>query len=165
MSASVLSRFVVFQPIAWCNLAEGLVRDRRFAGAIIAVALAATAASSAWAAGSQDKAHPQQKTAAAPDLNADGSVPNVITKTGVKTRVAVAYDCDQPNQAPILWARADHGTIDVGTGTGPQCGHPSMSLTGVFYTSEPGFKGTDKVYVLGFITNGNINATYTVLVK
>jgi hypothetical protein len=131
----------------------------------MALALVGVAASPTWSAGAQDKAHPQQKTTAAPDLNTDGTVPNVVTKAGVKTRVAVAYDCDQPNQAPILWARADHGTVNVTEATGPQCGRPSMSLTLVLYTSEPDFRGTDKVYMLGYITNGNLDATYTVLVK
>jgi hypothetical protein len=164
MPVSVLSRLVGFQSVPRC-LAAGSLRDRGLAVEIIAIALVSVAVSPTWSAGSQDKTHPQQKTTTAPDLNADGTMPNVVTKAGVQTRVAVAYDCDQPNQAPILWARADHGTINVGTETGPQCGRPSMSLTDVFYTSEPGFKGTDKVYVLGFVTNSNINATYTVLVK
>jgi hypothetical protein len=164
MPVSVLTCLVGFQSLAGC-LAACPLRDRGLAAGIMALALVSVAGSPTWSAGSQDKAHPQQKTTAAPDLNADGTIPNVVTKAGVQTRVAVAYDCDQPNQAPILWARADHGTISVGTDTGPQCGRPSMSLTDVFYTSEPGFKGTDKVYVLGFVTSSNINATYTILVK
>jgi hypothetical protein len=165
MPVAILSRVADSQPVVRC-LASRLVQDQRLAAGILAVSLATAVASAAWAA-PQNKA--QGKTVAAAtatsDLNADGTVPDVITKAGAQTRVAVAFDCDQPDRAPILFARADHGTINVTEATGPRCGRPSMSLSLVLYTSEPGFKGTDKVYMLGYILNGNLNATYTVLVK
>lgn len=163
MSVPILFRVVDFQPVVRC-LAARLVRDQRLAAGILTLSLATAVASAAWAA-PQNKAQGKTAATATSDLNADGTVPNVITKAGAQTRVAVAFDCDQPDRAPILWARADHGTINVTEATGPRCGRPSMSLTLVLYTSEPGFRGTDKVYMLGYILNGNLDATYTVLVK
>jgi hypothetical protein len=59
----------------------------------------------------------------------------------------------------------EHGSVSIGTGNGPSCGRPSMSLTNIFYTSNPGFKGTDKLYILGFLTHGDIDQTFTILVK
>lgn len=145
------------------------VLSRLVAAGITAAALATASASPAWAEGPQNKAHAQGKTAAgsaaAPDLNADGTVPNAITKAGVKTRVALVWNCAVPDQVPVVWARADHGSVIILEDKGPQCGRPSMTLAGVFYTSQPGFKGTDKVYVMGFLLDGKIDQTYTVLVK
>jgi hypothetical protein len=40
-----------------------------------------------------------------------------------------------------------------------------MALAEIFYTSEPGFKGIDKVYLLGWLLRGNINESFTILVK
>ena len=37
-----------------------------------------------------------------------------------------------PNQAPVVSARADHGTVSVKPGKGPGCGRPSMSPAEVF---------------------------------
>jgi hypothetical protein len=132
---------------------------------MIAMALAATIAPPAWAEGPQKPAPPQKKTAAAPDLNADGSVPDKVVKAGVQSNVAIVWDCGLPNLAPVVSARVEHGALSIKTGNGPSCGHASMSLTSVFYTSAPGFKGTDKLYILGFLTSGDINQTFTILVK
>ncbi len=164
MPVSVLSRLVA-----------RLVRDVAagttivVAAGITAVAFATASASPAWAGGPQDVAHGHGKTAAgpaaAPDLNPDGTVPDAVTKTGVRTRVVLVWNCAMPDQIPVVFARADHGTISIDEVKGSQCGHPSMTLAGVFYTSEPGFKGTDKVYVLGFLLEGKIDQTVTVLVK
>jgi hypothetical protein len=156
---SVLSRFAAFAPAA------RFIRGRSAAAGIIAIALAAAAVSPAWAEGPQQPAHPHKKAAAAPDLNADGSVPDSIAKTGAETRVATVRDCTLPNQAPMVFARAEHGAVSVKQETGPGCSRPSMSQTNVFYTSEKGFKGTDKLYILGFLNFGNINQTYAILVK
>jgi hypothetical protein len=135
----------------------------------MAMVLAAAAAPPAFAQGPIIPGqNPQAKAAAeakAPDLNADGTVPTAIAKAGVRTHVGSAWDCALPDRAPTVWARADHGTIIILAGTGPQCGRPSVKQAGIFYTSEPGFKGTDKIYVLGFLASGNINNIYTVLVK
>lgn len=107
---------------------------------------------------------PTEKTA--PELNRDGTMPDAIVKTGESTRVATAWDCLQPNRAPVVWARADHGTVSIKEVTGHACGRPSMSLAGVFYTSKPGYKGRDKLYLLGFLTDGHkIDDTYTIWVK
>jgi hypothetical protein len=156
----VLSRFAAFAPAA------RLVRGRRVAAGIMAIGLAAAAASPAWAEGPQQPAQPHKKAAAAPDLNADGSVPDSIAKAGAETHVATVHgDCALPNQAPVIFARADHGAVSVTPGTGPSCGRPSVSQTVIFYTSDPGFRGTDKLYLLGFLNFKNIDQTFTILVK
>jgi hypothetical protein len=161
---SVLSRFVAFAPGAWPP-ATRFVRGRGAAAGIIAMALAAATASPAWAQGLQKPAAPQKTAAAARDLNADGSVPDKVVKAGVRTSVATVCDCALPNMAPVVSARVEHGSVSIGTGNGPSCGRPSMSLTNIFYTSNPGFKGTDKLYILGFLTHGDIDQTFTILVK
>jgi hypothetical protein len=161
---SVLSRFVAFEPVASPPAAR-FVRRRGAAAGIIALALAAAAALPASAEGMQKPAQTHKKTTAAPDLNADGSVPDKVVKAGVKMNVATVSDCALPNMAPVVSARVEHGTVSIGTGNGPRCGRPSMSLTSIFYTSAPGFKGTDKLYVLGFLTHGDIDQTLTILVK
>ncbi len=51
------------------------------------------------------------------------------------------------------------------TGNGPNCGHPQMSLTTVLYRPNPGFRGKDTLTVLAFLTSGDINRTFTILVK
>ena len=116
-----------------------------------------------------DSEHAHKKAAvkkvAAPALNADGTVPDAVAKAGVESQVAHAYDCAQPTHAPVLWARADHGAITIKPVTMAGCSHPSMTQAGVFYKSEPGFKGTDKLYMLGFITSGKLDYTYTILVR
>ncbi len=99
------------------------------------------------------------------DLNADGSVPDKIVKAGAQTSAAIVRDCALPNYAPVVSARVEHGTIRIRTGNGPSCGLASMSLTNVLYTSDPGFKGTDKLTILAFLTSGDLNQTYTILVK
>lgn len=160
---SLLSRLVVFESCA-LRPAVRLIRGCATAAGIVALALAA-AASPASANDSQKPAQAHKKAAAALDLNADGSVPDKVVKAGVKTSVATMSDCALPNMAPVVSARVEHGTVGVGTGNGPSCGRPSMSLTSVFYTSAPGFKGVDKLYILGFLTRGDIDQTFTILVK
>lgn len=90
---------------------------------------------------------------------------DVIVKAGVQTQVLHSYDCAQPNHAPVVWARADHGAITIKPVTLSDCGRPSISESGIYYKSEPGFKGMDKLYLLGFITNGKLDSTYSILVK
>jgi hypothetical protein len=193
---SVLSSFVAFESVARRCPAARFVRNQRLAAAIMAVALVAAATPPAWAAGPLNPASaaapqnpasaaapqnpasaaaPQNKAGtayavghepSASELNADGSMPDAVVKAGVEMRAFRVWDCDQPNSAPVVWGRADHGTISVKPITsGPHCGRPSMTAAGIFYTSEPGFKGTDKVYLLGFITRGRLDQTATILVK
>ena len=139
----------------------------------MAIALAAAAASPAWAAGpqqeaarpQQEAARPQKKAAAVPDLNADGSVPDKVVKAGAETLVATVHDCDLPDQAPFVSVRAEHGSVSVKQATGPSCGRSSMSLAEIFYTSERGFKGTDNLHILGFVANGDVDVTLAILVK
>ncbi len=160
----VLTRLAAFEPVEWPSAAR-FVRGRCVVAGIIAVALAAGALSPASAEGSQQPAQPHNKAAAAPDLNADGSVPDSVAKAGAQTRVATVRSCVLPDQAPVVFARADHGAVSVKQETGPGCGRASTSLANVFYTSELGFKGTDKLYLMGFVNFGNTNQTLTILVK
>jgi hypothetical protein len=164
-----LSCFVGFESAARRCPAARFVRSRRLAAAIMALALAAAAAPPTRAAGPQNKAPPHQtaESTAPSELNPDGSLPDAVVKAGVETRAFTAWDCDQPNLAPVVWARADHGTIRIKpiTFSGPKCGRLSMTVAGFFYTPEPGFKGLDKVYVMGFLTNGRIDETIKILVK
>jgi hypothetical protein len=102
---------------------------------------------------------------AAPARNADGTIPDAIAKRGVETRVATAWDCNQPDVAPAIFAHAENGSISIKQGTGPSCGRASMRITVVFYTSNPGFKGTDKLIVMGLLIGGQFEKTLTVLVK
>lgn len=134
---------------------------------IMTVVVAAAPQVQAQAPPSSEHAHKKSavRKVTAPVLNADGSVPDAVTEAGVESQVAHAYDCAQPNHAPVLWARADHGTTTVKTVTTSGCGRASISQAGVFYKSEPGFKGTDKLYMLGYITNGKLDYTYTILVR
>jgi hypothetical protein len=168
---SVLSCFVALEAATRRCPGARFVRDRRLAAAIMALALAAAATPPVWAAAPQNNPPPHGTATAVStgpsELNPDGSVPDAVVKAGVETRAFRAWDCDQPNHAPVVWARADHGTISIKpiTFSGPKCGRLSMTVAGIFYTSEPGFKGTDKIYVLGYLTNGRLDETLTILVK
>jgi hypothetical protein len=122
----------------------------------MAIALAA-ANSPCWAEGPQ-KSHPKPS----PD-NANGAAK--VVKSGVQTSVAKISDCAQPKLAPEANAIVEHGTVSIKSAEGPACGEPSVSMTEVFYTSEKGYKGTDKVHLLGYSISGNIDQTFTVLVK
>jgi hypothetical protein len=92
-------------------------------------------------------------------------MPDLVAQPGKPTRVGIVYNCAVPDEVPIVWARADNGSISIVVGKGPQCGRPSMTLAAIFYTPAPGFKGTDKIYVLGLNLDATLNQTYTVLVK
>jgi hypothetical protein len=135
--------------------------SRAVAAGLIAMAFVATPAIADSAAKTASRHH----EAAAPDLNPDGSTPDRIVKSGQQAGVAAVWDCALPNFAPVVSARVEHGTVAIVTGNGPNCGHPQMSLTKILYRSEPGFRGTDKLTVLGFLTHGDIDQTFTILVK
>jgi hypothetical protein len=157
----------VWSPCLGLQPVVDLVRDRPFVAGLLAIALAASVASSAEAAGPQDA--PQGQTVAAPAATPEpsipGTAPDLVAQTGKQTRVGTVYNCGVPDEVPIFWARADHGSISIAVGKGPQCGRPSMTLAAIFYTPAPDFKGTDKIYVMGFLLEGRLDHTYTVLVK
>jgi hypothetical protein len=161
-----LFRLFIFQLVACLCLAARVAADRRFAAIMLALALAAVTTSPAWA---QDKANPPagKSDVTSPESNPRDSKlkANATVKAGVRSRVGSAWNCDIPDQIPPVWGRADHGTVEISRGNGPQCGRESMALAEIFYTSEPGFKGIDKVYLLGWLLRGNIDQTYTILVK
>lgn len=127
-----------------------------------AVALALAAAQPAIAAGAKSPAHAR---APAADLDANGAVPDKIVSPGEETPVAVVWDCALPTLAPVISARVEHGSVAIRTGDGPRCGRPAMSLTEVLYRSAPGFRGTDTLHILGFLTSGDIDQTFSILVK
>jgi len=135
------------------------------ATAILSVALiaAASAQPRPGVKKAPNKGHPTP--AAAPALNADGTNPDAVVKGGVESRVATAWDCNQPTVAPAVFAHAENGTVVIKYGTGPSCGRPSMKITGVFYTSNPGFRGTDRLYVMGLLLGGRIEKQLKILVK
>jgi hypothetical protein len=122
----------------------------------MAIALVATN-SPCWSEGPQ-KSHPKPSAD-----NANGAAQ--VVKSGVETSVAKISDCTVPNLAPQANAIVEHGTVSIKPAAGPGCGRPSVSQTEVFYTSEKGYKGTDKVHLLGYSLSGNIDQTFTVLVK
>ncbi len=160
-----LFRLFNFQLVACRCVTARVTPARRFAASMMVLALAALAVSPTWG---QDKAIPPQgksDTTAAPKTNAGPSKANATVKTGVRSRVGSAWSCDVPDALPPIWGRAEHGTVEISRGTGPQCGRASMALAEIFYTSEPGFKGIDKVYLLGWLLRGNIDQSYTILVK
>lgn len=160
MPVSVLSRGLGLQR------AVGLVQNRPLVAGLMAMALAVFVVSSAEAG---PPAAPQGQTATAPTAATDpsipGPMPDLVAQTGKPTQVGIAYNCAVPDQLPIVWARADNGSISIVVGKGPQCGRPSMTLATIFYTPAPGFKGSDKIYVIGLNLDATINQTYTVLVK
>jgi hypothetical protein len=143
----------------------GAPRRRARYGLAAAGVIAALLAAPAGAGATGDAAHAHKKPSAAAELNADGSLPDKIVEAGRQTAVADVWDCDLPNYAPVVSARVEHGSVAISTGNGPNCGHPLMSLTKILYTSAPGFKGTDRLHVLGFLTHGHIDETFSILVK
>ena len=153
--------FIPFSIIAHGRAAghpsERSVRTRVLGAAAMAIALAA-AYSPCWAEAPQKSHHKP-----APDLNTNGAAQ--VVKSGVETSVAKISDCTVPNLAPQANAIVEHGTVSIKPAEGPGCGQPSVSQTEVFYTSEKGYKGTDKVHLLGYSLSGNIDQTITVLVK
>jgi hypothetical protein len=161
---SVLSCFAAFGPIGRASVAR-IVRRRGVVAGLLAIAVAASVAAPGWAESAKRTVQPQKDAAAALDLNADGSVPDKVVKAGARSNVVAVWDCDLPNLAPVVSARVEHGFVRIGTGNGARCGRPSMSLTSIFYTSAPGFKGTDTLHVLAFLSRGDIDQTFTILVK
>src|SRR5215469_9557684 len=144
---SVVSRCIVFCSDAERCPAARFVQNRRLAAAIMALALTAAGALPTWAADPRALTAAAAAPAAASQSNApshgaaypvstepheltpDGTVPEAVVKAGVETRALRAWDCDQPNRAPMVWARADHGTISVKPVTsGPLCGRLSMTV-------------------------------------
>ena len=99
------------------------------------------------------------------DLNADSGPPDKIVRPGTQTSVATVWDCALPNYAPVVSARVEHGAVTIIKGNGPRCGRAQMSLTDILYRPARGFRGTDTLTVLGFLTHGDVDQTFTILVK
>jgi len=97
--------------------------------------------------------------------NPGGVLPDAYAKPGVQTRVGLAWDCASPNIAPPIAASAMNGTVVVKRGMAPSCGRQSMHVNLIYYTSKPGFKGTDKLMILGAVTSGTIQQVMTIIVK
>ena len=149
-----------------CRCVTARVIPARRLAAIMALAFAAVTTSPVWA---QDKAALPTGQSYRGSLESsphDSKLKaNATVKAGVRSRIGSAFSCDVPDQLPPVVGRADHGRVEISRGKGPQCGRESMALAEIFYTSEPGFKGIDKVYLLGWLLRGNIDQTYTILVK
>jgi hypothetical protein len=91
--------------------------------------------------------------------------PDSIVKSAVETRVGAAWDCDMKNKSPLISVSASHGTITVRDIIAPACGEHNVREAGIFYKSEPGFKGEDVVWVTGFSVKGSINFSLRVQVN
>lgn len=158
--------FIALEPLARCYR---LTARRHLAAGLMTLALAAATPLPVRAQGGVSETAVPLITKPAggwrDELNPYTQFPDATVKAGVRSRVLLNADCSVPNRAPITWARADHGTVSVEEVMGPSCGHKSMPLAGVFYTPEPGFKGVDKLYILGFVSNGKIDRNFTIVVK
>ncbi|MGO9770938.1 MAG: hypothetical protein ACLPSW_15575 [Roseiarcus sp.] len=91
--------------------------------------------------------------------------PDSLAKAGVETRVGVVWDCNLKNKAPVIWVHAEHGVVVVREILGPACGEQNVRQAGVFYKSEPGFRGEDKVYIAGFLATGRLDSILRVQVN
>jgi hypothetical protein len=91
--------------------------------------------------------------------------PDAFARTGVESKVGIAWDCNMKNKAPIISVRADHGTVVVREILGPACAEQNVRQAGIFYKSEPSFKGEDKVYINGFLATGRLNSILRVQVN
>lgn len=80
----------------------------------------------------------------------------VKVKSGVESRVGGGWNCSAPQNVPVLVIQENpsHGTIAVkDLPSGSPCGNGPMK--GVFYTSQPGYKGPDRVgFQLNYVGRG-----------
>jgi hypothetical protein len=76
--------------------------------------------------------------------------PDSAATTGVESKVAHVFDCNFKDRTPVISAHADHGAVVIREMAVPGCGQKNVSAAGIFYKSEDGFSGEDKVYLLGF---------------
>jgi hypothetical protein len=79
--------------------------------------------------------------------------PAKTVRPGIESEVGSAYDCDMKYRAPVVWARADHGTAAIREIDGP-FRQKSMKVAGSFYKSGPGFVGEDTVIIIGILAGG-----------
>jgi hypothetical protein len=149
-------------PQKGARLASGLLGWSRVLSLAIVAGLVAAAPAAA-----EDAAKPNapRHQAARTDLEVDGAPPDKIVRAGTQTSVATVWDCALPNYAPVVSARVEHGAVFIAKGNGPHCGRVRMSLTDILYRPAPGFRGTDTLTVLGFLTHGDVDQTFTILVK
>jgi hypothetical protein len=91
--------------------------------------------------------------------------PDSVAKSAVETRIGAAWDCDMKNKSPLISVSANHGTIAIRDIIAPACGEHSVRQAGIFYKSEPSFKGEDMVWVTGFSVKGSINFSLRVQVN
>jgi hypothetical protein len=96
---------------------------------------------------------------------AGAALADVTVRPGVESRVGFVYDCGMKTHAPAVWGRADNGTVTIREIDGPACNEKSMKLAGIFYKSNPGFVGDDKVYMIGYLTDGGIDTVIHVEVS
>ena len=98
-------------------------------------------------------------------INPGGALHDGVVKPGVQTSIGMVWDCAQPHQAPHVIASANNGSVVIKKGKGPACGRASMDVTYIFYTSKPGFKGRDSVFIMTFLTGGQMDRNMLLVVK
>lgn len=85
---------------------------------------------------------------------------NVVS--GVEQRVGASWNCVRPDGAPFITMLEfpAHGTVEIrDVPNGSPCDGP---MRGVFYTSQPGYKGPDRV---GYRIGAGLSFTKDIVVK
>jgi hypothetical protein len=81
----------------------------------------------------------------------------ITVNSGVESRVGQAYFCSIPQQIPniIILEYPQHGTLNVKEfPSGSPCGNGRVAK--LFYTSQPGYKGSDGIaYQIDFGQRGH----------
>jgi hypothetical protein len=83
-------------------------------------------------------------------------LPIITVTSGVERQVSHSYFCSTPQQVPhyLVLENPQHGTLNVKEfPSGSPCGG---RMTRLFYTSQPGYKGSDRIaYKILFVQRGN----------
>jgi hypothetical protein len=80
----------------------------------------------------------------------------IVVKSGVETQVGGGWYCSQSGVPDISGMSASHGTLVLKTipHAAPCLGN---DVNGVFYTSQPGYKGSDEIfYAIKYGTKGTV---------
>jgi hypothetical protein len=89
---------------------------------------------------------------------------NAHAKSGQTSLIGHLYSCSSHVPPGDGGYHVDHGTITLKDVTYNACGNPNEPTREVWYTSVPGFKGTDKVtFPMG--KRGNFGISYNVTVQ
>lgn len=92
---------------------------------------------------------------------------SVTVNSGVESCVGGGWNCSIPQNVPnvVIRESPSHGTLAVkDLPSGAPCNNGPMK--GVFYTSQPGYKGPDRVgYQLNYIGRGVQSFARNIVVK